>query len=407
MNTHKIVIIGGGPAGLAAAEVLSEAGHAVTVCDAMPSVGRKLLLAGKSGLNLTHAEAFDRFVERYGAQSGTLLPSIRAFTPDMLRAWADDLGVETFVGSSGRVFPKRMKASPLLRAWLARLESRGVTILTRHRWIGLDDVGSVFLTPEGEKRLHHDAVLMAMGGASWPRLGSDGAWAPVLSAMGIEVSPLRPANCGFDVTWSEGFHERFAGAPVKSVVASSEAGSTQGEFVITASGIEGSLVYAHAAALRDRLDADGRAALVLDLVPGRSLERLTADLSRVDPKASFSTRLRKGARLDGVKAALVRDLVGAEARGDPARLAAAIKSLAIPLDRARPIAEAISTAGGIDMAELDENLMLRRRPGLFAAGEMLDWEAPTGGYLLTACFATGRAAGAGMIRWLDGNDRAD
>jgi uncharacterized flavoprotein (TIGR03862 family) len=400
MDNKRIAIIGGGPAGLAAAEVLSLSGHAVTVYDAMPTFGRKFLLAGKSGLNITHSENYSRFATRFGTASDRLRPALDAFTPEDVRNWAAGLGTETFVGSSGRVFPRVMKASPLLRAWLGRLERQGVTLLTRHRWVGSSDGGHVIDTPEGRLIVRSDATLLALGGASWPRLGSDAAWVPRLAESGVEIAPLLPANCGFDVAWSEFFRGRFAGEPVKSVAATSDAGTYPGEFVVTGNGIEGSLVYAHAASLRDRLLKDGRASLVLDLAPGRTAERLIRDLARQDGKASFSTRLRKAAGIDGVKAALLRECTGEADRADARRLAESIKALPVPLLRTRPIAEAISSAGGIRWNGIDDNYMLKALPGTFAAGEMLDWEAPTGGYLLTACLATGRAAARGIGTWL-------
>ncbi|MND52681.1 dihydropyrimidine dehydrogenase subunit A [compost metagenome] len=398
--TKTIAIIGGGPAGLAAAEQLSAAGLAVTVYDAMPTFARKFLLAGKSGLNITHSEDFTRFAERFGQASPRLRPALDAFTPDDVRRWAAELGTETFIGTSGRVFPMVMKASPLLRAWLKRLEAQGVTLKTRHRWTGFDTGGYRFTTPDGEITIRPDAALLALGGASWPRLGSDAAWVPWLTDQGIKIHDLQPANCGFDVAWSEIFTERFAGAPLKSVSTTSDAGTYPGEFVISKHGIEGSLVYAHSAALRDRLLRDGKAALTVDLMPGRTQDRLTRDLARQDVKASFSNRLRKGAGLDGVKAALLRELSADANRLMPEQLAAMIKALPIPVLRPRPIAEAISSAGGIAWSDIDERYMLKSRPGLFAAGEMIDWEAPTGGYLLTACLATGRAAARGIRHWL-------
>ncbi|TNM66607.1 TIGR03862 family flavoprotein [Aliirhizobium smilacinae] len=401
--TKQVAIIGGGPAGLMAAEVLSAAGLCVTVYDAMPTFARKFLLAGKSGLNITHSEDFARFAERFGSASPRLRPALNDFTPDDVRQWATGLGTETFVGTSGRVFPTVMKASPLLRAWLKRLETQGVTLKTRHRWAGFDGDGFCFITPDGETTIRPDAALLALGGASWPRLGSNAAWVPWLKGQGINVHDLQPANCGFDVAWSDVFIERFAGAPLKSVSTTSDAGTYPGEFVISKHGIEGSLVYAHSAALRDRLARDGKAALTVDLMPGRVPERLARDLARQDARASFSNRLRKGAGLDGVKAALIREL-SADANRLPAeQLAALIKVLPIPVLRPRPIAEAISSAGGIAWSEIDERYMLKSRPGLFAAGEILDWEAPTGGYLLTACFATGRAAARGIKNWLSNN----
>ena len=388
----RIAIIGGGPAGLMAAEVISAAGYNVTVYERMPTAGRKLLMAGKSGLNLTHAEAMGDFFSRFGAARERLEPLLSAFDNEAVRAWAAGLGSETFVGSSGRVFPKAMKASPLLRAWLERLAGQGVAIRTRHRWAGFEDDALVFETPEGEVRETFDAVVLALGGASWPKLGSDAAWVAWLEARGVSVTPFRPSNCGFDVDWSAHFIERFAGVPVKAVAV----GATRGEFVISRHGVEGSLVYGQSAALRDGLEA-GPTALVLDLAPDRSAERLERDLARQPAKASLSNRLRKGAGLDGVKAGLVRELTSEAVRGDNGALAGAIKALAVPLMRPRPIAEAISVAGGIDWSEVDAQLMLKRVPGVFVAGEMLDWEAPTGGYLLSACLATGRAAGQGVL----------
>ncbi|BCH28233.1 dehydrogenase [Mesorhizobium sp. L-8-10] len=372
----------------------------MTVYEAMPTLGRKFLLAGKSGLNITHSEDYPSFVSRFGDAAGRLRSALDAFTPEDVKAWAEGLGIETFVGSSGRVFPTVMKASPLLRAWRGRLEDQGVSILTRHRWIGFAGDGLVFRTPEGETVVDCDAALLALGGASWPRLGSDAAWTGWLREKGVTVRDFRPANCGFDVAWSPAFVERFAGSPIKSVVASSDAGSVPGEFVVTGAGIEGSLVYAHAAALRDRLEREGTAVLTLDLAPGRTSERLARDLGRQDIKASFSTRLRKGAGIGGVKAALLRQLVPEDDRKDAARLARRIKTLALPLVAPRPIAEVISSAGGVAWEGVDDAYMLKALPGIFVAGEMLDWEAPTGGYLLTACLATGRAAARGIEAWL-------
>jgi uncharacterized flavoprotein (TIGR03862 family) len=398
--TKTIAIIGGGPAGLAAAELLSTEGLSVTVYDAMPTFARKFLLAGKSGLNITHSEDFSRFAERFGSASPHLRPALDAFTPADVREWAAELGTETFVGTSGRVFPTVMKASPLLRAWLKRLEAQGVTLKTRHRWTGFDGRGLRFTTPDGEVTIQPDVTLLALGGASWPRLGSDAAWIPWLKDQGVTVHDLQPANCGFDDAWSDIFVERFSGAPLKSVSTTSDAGSYPGEFVISKHGIEGSLVYAHSAALRDRLFRDGKAAITVDLMPGRTQERLARDLARQDAKASFSNRLRKGAGLDGVKAALLRELSKDANRMPAEQLADLIKTLPIPVLRPRPIAEAISSTGGVAWSDIDERYMLKSRPGLFAAGEMIDWEAPTGGYLLTACFATGRAAARGIQNWL-------
>ncbi|WP_196258459.1 TIGR03862 family flavoprotein [Pelagibacterium limicola] len=401
----NIGIIGGGPAGLMAAEVLSAAGHRVTVYEAMPTVGRKLLMAGKSGLNLTHAEPHGNLLARFGPAMDRLKPVLDAFTGEDMRHWAAGLGQETFVGTSGRVFPVSMKASPLLRAWLARLEAQGGSVLTRHRWLGFagadggTGVSARFDTPEGPHIHQFDAVILALGGASWPRLGSDAAWVPWLEAEGVAVHAFRPANCGFDVEWSEIFASRFAGQPVKAVAATSHGGTTQGELVVTRTGVEGSLVYAHSAALRDALERDNKAALMLDLMPGREASRIARDLGKAGSKASFANRLRK-AGLDPVKAALVREFSSEAGRADPEALARRIKALELPLVRPRPIAEAISSAGGVAWEAVDEKLMLTALPGVFVAGEMLDWEAPTGGYLLTACLATGRWAGRGVAEWL-------
>jgi hypothetical protein len=403
---RTVAVIGGGPAGLMAAEVLAGGGVRVDLYDAMPSVGRKFLLAGKGGMNLTHAEPREEFFARYGARRAQLEPLLDAFGPEALRAWALGLGIETFVGSSGRVFPTDMKAAPLLRAWLHRLRSLGVQLHARHRWCGWDESGAlVFTAPRGALRVAADAVVLALGGGSWARLGSDGAWVPLLQEHGISVAPLRPSNCGFDVAWSEHFRSRFAGVPVKPVVISftDAAGAThrrQGEFVISASGVEGSLIYALSAPLRDTLAGQGEAVISLDLAPGRERTRLERDLAHPRGKDSFANHLRKRAGIDGVKTALLREAVAPAALADTARLAAAIKALPLRLLAPRPLDEAISTAGGVMFEWLDERLMASALPGLFCAGEMLDWEAPTGGYLLTACLASGRAAGNGALAWL-------
>ncbi len=401
-----VAVIGGGPAGLMAAEVLAAGGARVTLYDAMPSLGRKFLFAGKSGLNLTHAETRAHFLARYGARQTELRPLLDAFDAQALRTWAGELGIETFVGSSGRVFPKEMKAAPLLRAWLHRLRGAGVRFQVRHRWLGWDGGGALrFATPEGERRVSADAVVLALGGGSWARLGSDGAWLPLLAFQGIETAPLRPANCGFDVPWSAHFRERYAGRPVKSVVASCRAPNgedvtRQGEFVITATGVEGSLIYALSAPLRDAIEAGGSATLHFDLAPGKTQQQLAEALARPRGRDSLANHLRKRVGIEGVKAGLLRELLGKEDYALPERLAAAIKALPLPLAATRPLDEAISSAGGVRFAALDRRLMVRNRPGLFCAGEMLDWEAPTGGYLLTACFASGRAAGLGALAWL-------
>jgi uncharacterized flavoprotein (TIGR03862 family) len=402
----SVAVIGGGPAGLMAAEVLAEAGLSVDVFDAMPSVGRKFLLAGVGGMNITHAEPFDVFVGRYGGREAEVGQWLSGFGPDALRQWIHGLGINTFEGSSGRVFPTDMKAAPLLRAWLHRLKAQGVRFHKRHRFTGWDAQGALrFRCAEGVVIYAADAVVMAMGGGSWSRLGSDGAWVPLLQARGVDIAPLRPANSGFDVAeWSDVFRERFAGAPLKSVVASvttlaGENLSREGECVVTATGVEGSLVYALSSAIRDRIEAEGYADLMLDLMPGKSRDYLHAALIRPRGKNSFSNHLRKVTGLEGVKAGLLRECAP-DAMASPEALTHAIKSLPVRLVACRPLDEAISSAGGIRFEGMTPSLMLNAIPGVFCAGEMLDWEAPTGGYLLTACFASGRVAAAGAAEWL-------
>lgn len=405
----RVTIIGAGPAGLMAAEVLVQAGVTVDVYDAMPSAGRKFLMAGKSGLNLTHAEAFETFLSRYGAQRDWVAPWLRQFDAVALRAWARGLGVETFVGSSGRVFPSDMKAAPLLRAWLQRLRAAGVRFHMHRRWLGWDAANDLRFTStdtgeESKVGAGGTATILALGGGSWAKLGSDGAWVPLLQARGVAIAPLRPANCGFDVRWSEHFRDRFAGQPVKSVVAAFGEQQRQGEFVITQQGVEGSLIYALSAALRDAIEtedgtADG-ATLHLDLAPGKSLERLIGEIAHPRGARSLSSHLQSRTGITGVKAGLLRECIAKEDFNDPARLAAAIKALPLHLVAPRPLDEAISSAGGVMAAALDARLMLNKLPGVFCAGEMLDWEAPTGGYLLTACFASGYAAAQGALAWL-------
>jgi uncharacterized flavoprotein (TIGR03862 family) len=399
---QRVAIVGGGPAGLMAAEQLAPVdGLEVAIFDAMPSVGRKFLMAGKGGMNITHAEPLADFVGRYGVRQGEIRTLLEEFGPQQLREWISGLGIATFVGSSGRVFPAEMKAAPLLRAWLHRLRGQGVQFHVRHRWLGWSAAGDLrFATPDGEKVLACDALILALGGGSWVRLGSDGAWLPLLSGRGIPVAPLKPANCGFDVAWSAYFSERYAGQPVKPVTAAAAGQRQQGEFNITAGGIEGGLVYALAAPLRDMLARDGSAMLHLDLAPGRSLARLAGDLARPRGHDSLANHLRRRAGIEGVKAGLLREFLPPGILADPQRLAATIKNFPLPVTAPRPLDEAISTAGGVTFEALDENLMLRDLPGVFCTGEMLDWEAPTGGYLLTACFATGRAAGRGARAWL-------
>jgi uncharacterized flavoprotein (TIGR03862 family) len=383
-----------------AAEALLAAGRRVEVFDAMPSAGRKFLLAGKGGLNLTHAEPFEAFVSRYAERAPVLAPWLRAFGADALRDWARGLGIDTFVGSSNRVFPVDMKAAPLLRAWLHRLRGAGLVLHQRHRWTGWADDGALrFETPRGPLTLRPQATVLALGGASWARLGSDGAWWPWLQARGIELAPLRPSNCGFDVGWSEHLKSRFAGEPLKSVAITFEGWRQAGECVLTASGVEGSLVYAASARLREALARDGGASFELDLLPARSLEWVTQELAHPRGPRSLATHLKTRLHLSGVKAALLWEIVPKDVQADPVRFAAMIKALPIRVTAARPIDEAISSAGGVRFEALDARLMLRALPGVFCAGEMLDWEAPTGGYLLTACFATGRVAGQGAADW--------
>jgi uncharacterized flavoprotein (TIGR03862 family) len=406
-NARTAAIVGAGPAGLMAAEILIAAGVGVDVYDRMPSVGRKLLMAGKGGLNITHSERPDAFLGRYGARREALRRMLESFGPEALREWVHALGISTFVGTSGRVFPHEMKAAPLLRAWLHRLRESGVRIHVRHRWQGWDEGGALrFVTPGGERNTRHDAAVLAVGGASWPQLGSDGAWVPLLAERGIPTDTLRPANCGFDVEWSEHFRMRFAGHPVKPVVATYTdaqgiAHRRQGEFVVTESGLEGGLIYAVSTPLRKAIETTGKASLTLDLAPGHDVARLTAELSRPRGSRSMASHIQSRTGLKGVKTGLLREVLPPEAFADPQRLASTIKALTLTLVRPRPLEEAISTAGGVPFEALDEHLMVKSLPGVFCAGEMLDWEAPTGGYLLTACLATGRTAGLGAAQWLE------
>ena len=402
----KIAVIGGGPAGLMAAETAVAGGAQVELYDAMPSIGRKFLLAGKGGLNLTHAEPIETFLTRYGTGRTQIAPLVAAFGPEALRDWALTLGIETFVGSSGRVFPNDLKAAPLLRAWLRRLRQSGVTVHVRHRWCGWDESGALrFATPQGVRAVMAQAVILALGGGSWPQLGSDGAWVSTLARCDVAIAPLRPANCGFDVGWSEHFRAKYAGRPVKTVGLTAKAldGSIirrQGEFVITETGIEGGVVYWVSSYLRDEIAAKGYGSLRLDLAPDRDLTTLIKNLAQARGKQTMATHLERRAHIEGVKAGLLREIVPKERFADAACLGAAIKSLPLRLVAPRPLEESISTAGGVAFEQLDERLMMRALPGLFFAGEMLDWEAPTGGYLLTACLASGRAAGAGAVKWL-------
>jgi uncharacterized flavoprotein (TIGR03862 family) len=404
----SVAIIGGGPAGLMAAEVLSHAGVKVDLYDAMPSVGRKFLMAGKGGLNISHAEVFDKFLSRYAERPGALEPILTNFPPEALRAWVKGLGFDTFVGSSGRVFPTEMKAAPLLRAWLQRLRRAGVRFHVRHQWLGWDDNACLrFATPTGEQHINSDAVVLALGGGSWARLGSTGAWVDLLRQRGIETAPLKPANCGFDVGWSEHFSSRFAGQPLKGIILTSKYKARfiqKGDLVVTATGVEGGVIYTASALLRDSCAATESAIIHLDLLPDKDLVAVLAKLSQPRGKHSMANHLRKRLGITGVKAGLLRELLSADDFNHPEKLANTIKALPIKLLAPRPIDEAISTAGGVTFEVMNEHLMLRELVGVFCAGEMLDWEAPTGGYLLTACFASGKAAGEGVLTWL-GKDR--
>ncbi|AHG42810.1 NAD(FAD)-utilizing dehydrogenase [Pseudomonas syringae CC1557] len=401
---RSVAIIGGGPAGLMAAEVLSEAGFKVDLYDSMPSVGRKFLLAGVGGMNITHSEPYPAFLGRYAERSPMIAPLLREFGAHALCQWIHELGIETFVGSSGRVFPTDMKAAPLLRAWLKRLRDAGVVIHTRHRWLGWNVDGSLRIAhAEGELALKPAATLLALGGASWARLGSDGAWLPWLQAKQVDIAPLQAANCGFEVSaWSDLLRDKFAGAPLKNIAMGLYGQTLRlGECVLTRTGVEGSLVYALSAQIREQINLDGSAVVQIDLLPGKTLTDIQKALSKPRGSRSMSKHLHSQLGLDGAKAALLRELAPHEAFADGLVLSKAIKALPLTLIKPRPIDEAISTAGGVTFEALDERLMLRQLPGVFCAGEMLDWEAPTGGYLLTACFASGRAAGLGMVEWLN------
>ena len=403
-----VAVVGGGPAGLIAAETLAQGGAQVDLYDAMPSVGRKFLLAGIGGMNITHAEPFEIFATRYGVREQALRPLLDSFSPDALRGWIHALGIETFVGSSGRVFPRDMKAAPLLRAWLHRLREAGVRFHLRHRWLGWTETGALrFATPAGDLQTEADALVMALGGASWPKLGANGDWVPLLRQRGIDIAPLLPANCGFDVAggWSAHLRSRFAGQPLKTVAlhfadASGRPHARQGELMLSDTGIEGSLVYALSAVLRDAIAARGPVAVNLDLLPDKSPARVLAEVSHPRGSRSLSSHLQSRAGLKGAKMALLYECLAKDALNDPVRLAQAIKSLPLTLAAPRPIEEAISSAGGVRFEAMDAKLMLRDLPGVFCAGEMLDWEAPTGGYLLTACLASGRAAGQGALEYL-------
>ena len=397
-----------------AAEVLSAHGIQVDLYDSMPSVGRKFLLAGRGGLNLTHAEPLPRFVTRFSEREAALAPLMDAFSPDAVRAWAQDLGISTFVGTSNRVFPADLKAAPLLRAWLHRLRQSGVRFHMRHRWLGWNEDGAMrFQSPTGEVTITPQATLLALGGGSWSRLGSDGAWWPWLQARGADIAPLQATNCGFDVAptgseregWSDFLRDKFAGHPVKpvSVQFTDAQGVThrqQGEFVLTYTGVEGSLIYAFSARIRDHIAAHGSATIYLDLLPSHTPEQVLAETSRARGPRSLSTHLKSRLSIQGLKLALLHEVLKPEQLADPAQLALALKALPITLKAARPLDEAISTAGGVRFEGMNDGLMLKRLPGVFCAGEMLDWEAPTGGYLLSASMATGRHAAQGLLSYL-------
>jgi uncharacterized flavoprotein (TIGR03862 family) len=407
----RLVVVGGGPAGLMAAEAACAAGVDVDLYEAKGSVGRKFLIAGRGGLNLTHSAPRDAFASRYGERAPQVGAWLDAFPPSTLRDWASGLGVDSFVGSSGRVFPTDMQAAPLLRAWVRRLREAGVRFHVRHRCTGLRRAGEGYAldleTPDGPCVLHADAMVLALGGGSWPQLGSDGAWQAWLPPIGVESTPLESANCGFDVDWSGPFAARFAGAPLKPAILRVDDGDpdvrpVQGEFVVTAHGVEGSLLYALSARLRAAIRRGGQARLLVDLAPGRSVDALATALARPRKGRSTSEFLRRVAGIDGLRAGLARELLPPPDYGRPRELAAALKAAPLVLLRPRPIAEAISSAGGVRLESLDDTLMAERAPGLFIAGEMLDWDAPTGGYLLSACFASGRVAGVAAAKWLHG-----
>lgn len=403
--TTDVAIVGAGPAGLMAAEVLAQGGVRATVFDAMPSAGRKFLMAGRGGLNLTHSEALPAFMTRYGTATPRLEAAISAFPPQALRAWSDERGQPTFVGSSGRVFPQGFKASPLLRAWLRRLDALGVTFAFRHRWTGWDDDARLlFRTADGPRPVQARAVVLALGGASWPRLGSDGTWVKMLADKGIAITPLRPANCGFVVAWSDLFKDRCAGQPLKAIALRFNDHTSRGEIMITRGGIEGGAVYALSAELREAVTANGEAIVHIALRPDLDINALLAKLASPRRKQSLSTFLRKALHLSPVAIALLHEAAIAARMSlsslPSADMAALINAVPVTLISPAPLARAISTAGGIAFDELDDRYMIRKLPGVFAAGEMLDWEAPTGGYLLQASFATGAAAGRGVVKWL-------
>ena len=405
--TERAIVIGGGPAGLMAAEKLAEGGVAVDLYEAMPSVGRKFLMAGKGGLNITHSEALATFTARYGTQSSKVAAWLATFGPDRLRAWIHDLGIATFIGSSGRVFPHEMKAAPLLRAWLHRLRAAGVRFHVRHRWLGWAADGSLrFATPSGEKLVPAGVTVLALGGGSWPQLGSDGAWQSALTARQVEVAPLVPANCGFEIGWSEHFRARCAGEPLKNIAATFGSARARGEAIVTEHGIEGGLIYALSGPLRDAIAAKGEAVLLLDLLPNHDVAEIANVLAQRGSR-SLSSHLKSQLKLSGAKAGLLRECLDPATLADTARLAKGIKVLPLRLTATRPIAEAISSAGGVMFDSVDERLMLNKLPGVFCAGEMLAWEAPTGGYLLTACFASGHVAGNAALARIKSRDASN
>lgn len=411
----SVAIIGGGPAGLMAAEVLSRHDVQVDVYDAMPSLGRKLLMAGKSGLNITHSESFEKFISRYGNRKAEIEKWLLNFTPDDLRNWVHELGFETFIGTSGRVFPKGMKASPLLRAWIKRLSEAGVNFYVRHKLIeikrpaglmnnnesSISTCGTViFETQEGIKEIEYHAVILALGGGSWRRLGSTGEWVEMLNQLGVKVEALKPSNCGFDVTWSEHFKEKYDGHPIKSVTLSFESFHQQGEFIITKEGLEGGLIYSASAMMRDEIEKNGKAILFLDLTPDTTKEKLMEKLSKPRGSRSLASYVEKTIGIKGVKMGLLYEVLSKDDFANIEKLASTIKQLPIPLINTSPLDEAISTAGGVSFDSLNEDLMLKNLQGIFCAGEMLDWEAPTGGYLLSACLASGVVAGNGVVKFI-------
>lgn len=404
----NVIVIGGGPAGLMAAETLVQGGAKVDLFDAMPTVGRKFLLAGKGGLNLTHAEDISDFVRRYGERQAAISTWLNEFSPQNLRQWAKNLGIETFVGSSGRIFPTDMKAAPLLRSWLHRLRQKGVQFYMRHRWTGWKNDDLRFSTPQGDVLVNADAVVLALGGASWPQLGSNGEWLPLLKAKGVAMAPLEPSNCGFEITWSDHFKTNFAGQPLSPIAISytNEQGVIArrlGQFVVTEYGVEGSLIYALSGLFRDQIKAKGSVRIHLDLLPDLALHRALQHCEHPRGSRSLAGHLQSRLNLRGVKTALLRELCTPETIENPVLLANAIKALPVTLNAPRAISEVISTAGGVKLEAMDSNLMLQKLPGVFCAGEMLDWEAPTGGYLLTACFASGKIAGKAALNWLAGD----